>query len=68
MSEPRDIRVTLTETEWRAVHRTIRGELESLTEADWDSGLFEDLDAALSRFNVAWRRWHRRRVGRKVTT
>ncbi len=41
------IRVTLTVEQWNALVSCARGELEGLTEADWESGNFDALDSAM---------------------
>ena len=62
MDERREIRVTLTEREHRALFRTVTGELEAATEADWESGVLDDLDSAQGALNRAWKRHQRRKA------
>jgi hypothetical protein len=59
-STERGIRVALTRGEYAALSRCVSGELESLTEADWESGMAEDLHAAQVALIKAWKRWQKR--------
>ena len=59
----RDIKVALTESEWNALKQTVDGELESLTEADWESGVYDALDDASSALAKAGNRYRRRLSG-----
>lgn len=58
--ELRDISVTFTRSELIALKGTVTGELESLTDSDIDSGVFDELFDAQVALNRAWSRYGRR--------
>ena len=50
------ITVRLTVAEWDALHLCARGELESLTQLDIDTGAFDDLYKAVDKLVAARKR------------
>ena len=49
----RKIAVKLPVAQWDALYQCAQGELDSLTEADWESGLHDHLSAALETMRAA---------------
>jgi hypothetical protein len=60
--QPRNIKAALTVSEWAALMRVVEGELESLTDDDWENGIGDELDAARATLARARNRARRREM------